>query len=166
MESHRFDQVVRRLGQARSRRGLLAGVMTGSAIVANEHVAPAKKRRKNKRKKKRKNKGTTTTLQPTPPATTAAPFCAGKPDLTHCGGHPITGNFCSGGVCAVHPTCMVKDESPCSPGQDPACCGGFCNSSQGRCECSGPGLPCETTYDCCASEVGMQRCVAFICEKL
>lgn len=166
MESQQFEQLVRRLNQARSRRGLLAGVIASSVGVAGSEILDAKKRRKKKKgKKKGKNKNSrTTTTQPAP--TTAPPFCAGKPDLTHCGGHPITGNFCSGGVCAQHPSCIGYNEGVCQPGPDPDCCSGLCKSCCGICECSAPGEPCVVTSDCCASEVGMQQCVGFICQRL
>jgi hypothetical protein len=175
MDTARFDNLVRSLAGAASRRGFLAGLAGGMlAFMPGSDDAEAKKKKKKKKKKRAAQPPPASPpVVPPPPL----PFCSGKPDgisaETFCGATPFvfddrsTWYFCSGGVCGLVPECGTPSEPEACDihgGENPQCCDPFsCSNLTGHCGCVSVDSPCYETFDCCGNSEGLTRCVGFVC---
>jgi hypothetical protein len=186
MDADQFDGLLRQISQARSRRGVLLGVLGGAVGLLGLTEAEAK------RKKKKKKKGSSP-----PPAAARCPAscppcqqcvdgrsctprpdgitcgdsdcktcqsgaCVNKPDETLC--NDSTGK-CLQGTCNPPPICFPFGAT-CTQGGSPACCGAGMVACQpaigGINQCRGlgaAGSSCLAPLDCLST-----RCVGFVCQ--
>jgi hypothetical protein len=145
MNSPHFDNLLRSLSAAASRRGLLTGLKSGllTALPLTLAVDEAVGKKRKRRKKKRRPGA----------AKVPPPPCQGQPDDAPCEG----GGRCLGEVCNYAPQCIGAAGSSCLADSD--CCSGRCGFG-GFCVLATVGQPCFVAGDCYS-----ERCVGYRCAQ-
>ena len=161
MESDRFDALLRRLTQARSRRGAVTALVGGVLGLAGLAETTAKKR-----KKKKKKKGASGSPPSPPPPPLSPPVCTPTCAATDpCGDDGCGGSCgtCSGAASCLSGRCVCPGtEVYCGGACHPACHASItrnpitcacCIPADGGCHgsdtcCSGLACPCGGAGGC------------------